>query len=86
MKKYYVKKGEFSGEIGELIEDAEELTLQMQDTKLKVPHHYCTIVPELGDKVSLEAPVEFTVVERLKANQPFVKIEAWVRVDDVEKI
>ena len=84
---YYIRKGEFDGELAQLVEDGDELTLQLLDgNTVKVPHHYCSQVPELGDMVTIEAPIEFKVIERLKANEPYVKIEAWVRVDEVSKI
>lgn len=85
-KYYYIRKGEFSGELAKKIEeDDSEITLKtLEGNTIKVPHHYCVKVPKLGDIVTLNAPLTLKVVERLKANQPFIRIEAWVRVDDVD--
>lgn len=91
-KKYVITKGEHQGYVGTLIaiSSAGDYLIQfpdcVDDESFLFTPEYVHEVPELGDKVEIEEPVEFTVIERFKAGEPFVKIEGWVRADKVSKI
>lgn len=86
---YVITKGVHQSLLAQIIEKkGGSAIVEIQGGKVEVPISYLRKVPEIGDKVSVSGDVEFRVVERLKANQPIVKVTCtmWVGAEDVDKL
>jgi hypothetical protein len=75
---YYVTQGENYGEIASEQDDKKILLV----TGEEVPRKHCIRVPELEEKIEL-CGGEVEVTERLKGDQPIVKITGWVDLREI---